>query len=400
MSLFDVLSEKLRFELMARMLCLVGKKALAFTVTSATGDGVTDDTAAIQADLNALPAGGGRLFFPPGVFRLTAPLVINKGGVTIQGSGDGTQFLADTDYGHVLDARPDADPTVAGAFAGVQFFGFYVNSRVNRTSGSAIHTKWTHAATFRDIRIGTLQYNDADPVFFWDGITLENESDAVLSNCLVASKHYGVYFSGQKVAAGDHIGTNYWNGLVTGNCAIWGQRVPDVAGSAGIFIAGGTGGIQLEQSGIAYYENGVHVTGVNRELFIGHAFAADDIGGHGILVDAGALHILQITGGWASGCGRVIGGDGIHVADQAGSALRTVIAGGTFYANAGNGIYIGGGRLLLSGSDLNSNGSGDVVLGAGVVSAVITGTGMTNFSNNNESLVPKLRGNLGVADSG
>lgn len=373
--------------------------SLAFKVTSATGNGSTDDTAAIQADLNALPVGG-HLLFPPGVYRLTSTLVINKTGITVEGIGTGTQFLADGDYGHVFDVRPDLDPTTSGAFTDHRFLSFYINSRGNRTRGSAIHTKWTHAATFRDLRIGTLQYNGLSPVFFWDGITLENESAAVISNCHVNARHYGVYFSGHKVAASDYLGTNDWNGLITGNCNIWGDHAGQLRGSAGVHVAGGCGGVQIEQCGIAWYENGVHAAGQNRELFIGHAFAADDIFGHGILIDNQALNNLQVTGGWASGCGRAFGGDGIHIADGD-WGLDVVITGGTFYANAGSGIYLGQqGNYTITGCHLYSNGASDIVLAGGPsVSLTIVGTSMTGFDNRT-SLTPILRGNLGVADSG
>jgi len=50
----------------------------------ATGDGVTDDTAAIQAAINSLPAGG-VVYFPLGVYRTTATINISARGVTLQG---------------------------------------------------------------------------------------------------------------------------------------------------------------------------------------------------------------------------------------------------------------------------------------------------------------------------
>jgi hypothetical protein len=41
---------------------------------NATGDGTTDDTTAIQAAINALPARGGTVYFPPGDYRISAAL--------------------------------------------------------------------------------------------------------------------------------------------------------------------------------------------------------------------------------------------------------------------------------------------------------------------------------------
>lgn len=387
------------FTAVKSMLC--NSAVSAIRVTSATGDGVTDDTAAIQSDINKLPAGGGLLYFPPGRFILTAPVIIKRSGITIQGSGAGTVFQSQANYGHVFDARPDADPTVALAFTDLQFFNFSIQSAVNRTTGSAIHTKWTHAATFRDVRIGTLQVNDSGPVFFWDGITLENESAAIVDNCQINCRHYGVYFSGQKLAATDGLGTNYWNGLITGNCDIWGDHSQNVSGSAGVFIAGGCGGIQLEQCSISHFENGVRVAGVNRELFIGHAFGADDTGGHGILVDVGALFILQMTGAWAAGCGRKIGGDGVHLADGVNNGLNTTITGGTFYSNIGSGLYIGQGQVILNGASIYNNGPAvaGMILSSHCIGAVVVGTSLTSLTNQS-AITPKLRGNLGLPDAG
>jgi len=51
----------------------------------ATGDGVTDDTAALQAAINSIdPLVGGQLFLPPGVYHLSSPLDL-KPNVTLRG---------------------------------------------------------------------------------------------------------------------------------------------------------------------------------------------------------------------------------------------------------------------------------------------------------------------------
>lgn len=51
----------------------------------ATGNGVTDDTAAIRAAVDALPAQGGDIFFPDGVYIITNTITIKKHGVTFRG---------------------------------------------------------------------------------------------------------------------------------------------------------------------------------------------------------------------------------------------------------------------------------------------------------------------------
>lgn len=61
----------------------------------AVGDGVTDDTVAVQSGIDAINAqGGGTLFFPPGTYMLTQ--IVWKKGVYLQGAGVGGFGTIDT----------------------------------------------------------------------------------------------------------------------------------------------------------------------------------------------------------------------------------------------------------------------------------------------------------------
>ncbi len=65
-----------------------------FDVTSPTfgalGDGITDDTLAIQAACDAVPVTGGirTVYFPSGTYIITGQLNLNKNNLTIRGEGD------------------------------------------------------------------------------------------------------------------------------------------------------------------------------------------------------------------------------------------------------------------------------------------------------------------------
>lgn len=63
----------------------------------AVGDGITDDTAAIQAAFNATSANGGSVFFPPGKYKttgtLTLPLVGASKATKIFGAGQGASYI-------------------------------------------------------------------------------------------------------------------------------------------------------------------------------------------------------------------------------------------------------------------------------------------------------------------
>ena len=73
----------------------------------AVGDGVTDDTAAIQLALNAVPAVGGNVFIPAGTYKLTGTglTFLLKSKATIYGAGMGATIL---DGSAVTGGTPNA----------------------------------------------------------------------------------------------------------------------------------------------------------------------------------------------------------------------------------------------------------------------------------------------------
>jgi hypothetical protein len=93
----------------------------------ATGNGTTDDTAAIDAAHAAIPAAGGTLYFPEGTYKRTSDLVA-KAGVSYRGAGkratillasgcngivyDGTGIPASLTFHHIVE-----DMTIRGNYA-------------------------------------------------------------------------------------------------------------------------------------------------------------------------------------------------------------------------------------------------------------------------------------------
>lgn len=53
----------------------------------AAGDGVTDDTQAIQAALNAIKSSGGEVYFPAGTYKVTSSIVIDAASIKFSGNG-------------------------------------------------------------------------------------------------------------------------------------------------------------------------------------------------------------------------------------------------------------------------------------------------------------------------
>ncbi len=73
--------------LLALLLALTSPTFAADRPAGVTGDGTTDDTAAIQAALNAQGKTGGEVFLPPGVYHIAGSLSVPTG-VTLRGSWD------------------------------------------------------------------------------------------------------------------------------------------------------------------------------------------------------------------------------------------------------------------------------------------------------------------------
>lgn len=380
----------------------------------ADSTGVADATTSIRAARDAaVLAGGGTVYIPHGTYKLSDSIRVRTDNVVFMGEGESSKILATGDFGNIFHVQATVDPTTqTGGIRGSQFKDFYIESSTTRTSGAAIYLKYTYNAIVSNMRIGTCDWQGDNSVTMrmYDGVYFEYQSAAIVTGTQIYPTHYGVYFSGSRTpAVGGAVGLFYWDGLVTGNCNIWGKRNNGafVSGSAGIYIAGGTGGVQVEQSNISFFENGIKTVGNNRELFIGHAFSADDCGGAGVYI-TGNLNVLQMTGGWTAGNSRSSAMSpryNVYVdstvtstdARDLSAVPRINITGGTFYAGY-NGMYLGTGRITLSGVNIYNDTALHLVLGGNVASASISGgrvLGLTNYS----AISPKIRAVTGLEDT-
>jgi hypothetical protein len=373
--------------------------------------GVADATSAIQAAFtarDALAVAGidSKVVFPGGIFKLSATLKDSIPHFNMECQGVATVFNAVGDYGDVFQFGPSVSPTVAGAYSDLVLKNFYMTSSVRRTSGYAINTRWTHAATIEGVRIGTMNFtNLANGVLFYQGINFDTSSNWILSNTQINAWFKGVHVTGKFPFGGGAnagVGSNYYNGLITNNCEIWGDKNDGayVTNSVGVDVAGGTGGVQISQSSISEFATGVYAHGSNRELFFDNAFTADDMGGKGIWI-VGQLNILNISNIWIAGCGgfgvsgnpgffldsTVTGYNGIAVAPT-----QVNINGGTVYENAFGGMYIGEGDITLNGIRITTNQhdgtpTTDIYLGVNITSARIAGCNYGTLVNSS-SVIP------------
>ena len=143
----------------------------------ATGDGVTDDTAALQATINAaVAAGGGVVLLPSGVYSTSAALVLSGNNIILQGAGGvsgntnsprlGATIIKPS-AGATYDAIVTQLPPVVGT-AGYLYYGLSVRdlaidgSQMTGTAagqGNGVH--------FYGVRYGLIEHVDVFSVPNW-----------------------------------------------------------------------------------------------------------------------------------------------------------------------------------------------------------------------------------------
>jgi hypothetical protein len=373
-------------------------RVFSVTAYGAKGDSSTNDRYAIQSAVDAAKAaGGGKVLFPSGDYRIDSTIRVDTSNIVFEGYGESSRIIATGDFGDILHFEPLAAKSMLNLFTGHQVKDLAIITEVTRTTGAIIHTKYTYRFSIINCKLGTIAINSA--VKEWEGVRHELQSGFVINNSTIVARKYGVYLNGESGAG--NINKLHWNGLITNNTLIFGEKITTtfVADSYGLYMAGSNGGLQIEQSNITWFEQGIRVDnssglGTNRELFIGHAFSGDDVGGAGIYIDQNSLNIFQMTGGWFAGTGRgtATPAAGVYVAPGSG-ALVTNITGGTFYENdRGPGIYIGRGSAKITGITTYQNDSTDIQLGANVTDATIVGNKFATFTNYS-AITPIIRAN-------
>lgn len=125
----------------------------------ATGNGTTDDTAAIKsAVVDAVAAGGGVVYLPSGVYKVSSQIAVTTLGITFLGDGQSASVVSvastfasgDVFY---FDGSAAADPHGLGlpVSQGGGVRGLSIVSSPARTAGAAIHFYNAHNVTAEDV---------------------------------------------------------------------------------------------------------------------------------------------------------------------------------------------------------------------------------------------------------
>lgn len=145
----------------------------------AVGNGVTDDTAAIQAAIDS----SRNVFLPAGIYKTTAPLTISNSNQVVYGAGWSTQIA--------LNKATDPVVLLVGALEGVQVKNLFLNRTIAPTNDTAVGIQ-----TPKTVGLVTTYLRDLLIKNQWHGAWLGPAAYGKFTFCVVQENYQdGIYCS-------------------------------------------------------------------------------------------------------------------------------------------------------------------------------------------------------------
>lgn len=350
----------------------------------AVGDGVANDTAAIQAALNSVPLGGGLVYFPAGDYLVNTTLRVETEGTMLVGDGPGNR---------------------AGATQ------VSVGSRIRATSGLTgslilvqrpADDRPLHGVHFRDLSI------DGDHIgTAVDGVVFRSNQGSMSNVSIWNASGVGLRVKGYTAPVWDTYDTQFTN-VKVGYCTV-----------AGVFLD--LGAADTQWSNCVFLENydNLIVKGSSPQFSNTHFYTPgrrdiwfDGNGSRGKFsnckIEGGKDHMVYIdttNGGYSdiqfTGCGfsslnqTILTNtfDYVHITGPSGT-------GASRFTFVGNSFNLKGGNTVKARYAINATGSTvqNLVLLANSFSVASSwGTAPLNQASNS-ALLPFVRGNWGLPD--
>lgn len=305
----------------------------------AVGDGVADDTAAIQAALNT----GGFVYLPKGTYRTTATLDVTIDGTGLYGDGISSLIQPDFQAGDIFRIGDGTN-----IIWGLTFSNFQIWPSVQKTSGYAFNNRIAKNSRWENVYLGFLQSYISHRLY--DGYYFDRFGECAILGGQIIVEETAVKTRGNADQS------NGFELTIDNNARI-------LFAQKGIWVGGASGGIYLNRMDSSNCVNGLYVddtlqTGViNREIFLSPGCTIDGSGEWGIVFKTNSVALFQATGLWIASSGQTSATSG-GVLVEAGNPGNFSWTGTICYNNAYDGFSISSGTHNITGGFIRNNGSG------------------------------------------
>ena len=301
---------------------------------AATGDGVTDDTAAIQAAIDSLSAGV--VYIPSGTYLVDSLTL--KETVAIRGANDGSTILkARSNSINMLTMSASSATKTHVDISNIKFNG---NSK---TSVTAVYLNGVSSSN----RISYVRIKDLHVTGCNEGLHLYYCANTNITDCFVTNTAYGVHLD--MCADTDVVATKVQNGS-----------------NAGFYIVGGGGaydeGVRLVGCSTNGQQVGLWVNGQDWGIAEGCSFTTSS-GGSGIFQSATNW---SITGSEFAVAGGTPAAAGINIDSSCSDFTVT----GNKIQLCTYGIISAGTRIGITGNAFKANSNVDIYLNGATKSAI------------------------------
>lgn len=309
----------------------------------AVGNGVADDTAAINAAL-AAAVSGDAVYFPPGNYKITSQITFNKNNVCLFGEGSSQTIITYAGASTTNDIFLMGDNV--NSLINLIIKGIRVTSTVTMTGGFAFHFRLLVRSYINDV---ILEGQDGNaPSKLYGGFWFDKIDDVQITQFKTVVLNEGLRVNGAVGVGVPKAGLFVNDGKISG-------------GTIGIRVGGAFGGIYVNMTDvIAMSAVGVKIdTDIaaegNREVFLGPTCVIDSVSaGYGVHVTdalAGGP-TLQMTGTWVASCSS----HGVFF-DNCGTWIAT-LSGCCIFNNSGDGVRANNNNpgVIITGSTIRNNG--------------------------------------------